>query len=84
ELQSIRLRVLGEDESIRVARAAERAAKEARRASIGIGAAVGGRGRGGAPGRAGPALEVAAVEVVAADEGDGLEEDAGAPAADWL
>jgi excinuclease ABC subunit B len=87
EIQSIRLRVLEEDESVRVARAAERAAKEARTAGVGVGAAAGGVGRrerSGGVGRPGPALEVASVEVVAAVEGDGLEEEAGAPAADWL
>ncbi len=84
EIQSIRLRVLEEDESIRVARAAERAAREAAAAQVG----GDGRGRRGAAGgraaRPGPALEVAAVEVVAASEAEGLEEEAGAPAADWL
>jgi excinuclease ABC subunit B len=88
EIQSIRLRVLAEDESVKVARAAERAA---RGMPVGVGmggrvaaAGAGGRSAGRVRAGSGPVLEVAAVEVVPVAEGDGLEEDAGAPAADWL
>ena len=88
EIQSIRLRVLAEDESVKVARAAERAARGTP-VGVGVGSRVdaavaGGQGAGRVGAGSGPVLEVAAVEVVPVAEGDGLEEDAGAPAADWL
>ena len=84
EIQSIRLRVLSEDQSVIVARAAEVAARS-RPASHAPGAPV-------EP--LGPALEVASVSVVAAGEepvgvtpgGDGGEEagDGAGTASDWL
>ena len=84
EIQSIRLRVLSEDQSVVVARAAEAAAMS-RPASHGA--------PGAPPEPAGPVLEVASVSVVAAGEepagvipvgqGDGDGDGAGT-ASDWL
>jgi len=92
EIQQIRLRVLEQDQSVVVGRAAERAAADAR------------RGRGGRPGeraggdgRAGPSFEVTEVTVLPAleepvaavapsggDEAGGEAADGGATASDWL
>jgi excinuclease ABC subunit B len=96
EIQQIRLRVLEQDASVTVARAAERAATAARgdgRGSGLAGAADRARGRRAANAAAdgGPALEVMSVTVLPAEEepsdtldgvpGDGVGE---GTAADWL
>ncbi len=89
EIQQIRLRVLEQDQSVIVARAAERAAADARRAP---------GGRPGEPaagdGRSRPAFEVTEVAVVPVSEGvpvgaeiEAAGDDApggGATASDWL
>jgi len=82
EIQQIRLRVLEEDASVTVGRAAEAAGRGSG------GGAVTGRGaaRGRRPGQReeaplGPALEVTSVEVVAAGEEPAIGE---GTAADWL
>jgi len=84
EIQNIRLRVLEQDASVTIARAAERAASEAGGSSRGglTGAADRNRGRRAAEAAAaaGPAMEVTSVEVLPADEeplGEGT-------ASDWL
>jgi superfamily II DNA/RNA helicase len=92
EIQQIRLRVLEQDQSVVVARAAERAAADARR---GTRAQQAGAGRG--DGRAAPAFEVTEVTVLPAVEelpvGEGVDAEAsdgreavdgGATASDWL
>jgi hypothetical protein len=93
EIQQIRLRVLEQDASVTVARAAERAAAEAGRAGRGglTGAADRARGRRAAEAAAmaGPVLEVTSVTVVPADEEpaaslDGEPAVAEVTAADWL
>jgi hypothetical protein len=96
EIQQIRLRVLEQDASIAVGRAAERAARDAGDAGgRGLtGAADRARGRRGAAAAvaAGPAMEVTSVTVLPADEepGDGLDGAAGesgideGTVADWL
>jgi excinuclease ABC subunit B len=93
EIQQIRLRVLEQDASVTVARAAERAAAEAGRARRGglTGAADRARGRRAAEAAAmaGPVLEVTSVTVVPADEEpaaslDGEPAVAEVTAADWL
>src|SRR4249919_2556062 len=70
EIQQIRLRVLQEDASISVGRAAERAAKDASNGRGLTGAADRARGRRGAAAavEAGSAMEVTSVTVLAADE----------------
>ena len=72
EIQQIRLRVLEQDASVTVARAAERAAADAGAASRGglTGAADRNRGRRAAEAAAaaGPVMEVTSVEVLPADE----------------
>jgi excinuclease ABC subunit B len=89
EIQQIRLRVLEQDASITVGRAAERAAREA--ASTGLtGAADRNRGRRQAEAAAsGPAFEVTSVTVLPADEepaetADGVPAIDEGTAADWL
>jgi superfamily II DNA/RNA helicase len=96
EIQQIRLRVLQEDASITVGRAAERAGREAHDAGgRGLtGAADRARGRRGAAAAvaAGPAMEVTSVTVLPADEepADNLDGVPGEPGidegtiADWL
>jgi excinuclease ABC subunit B len=93
EIQQIRLRVLEQDASVTVARAAERAAADARRGASGglTGAADRARGRRAAEAAeaAGPVLEVTSVTVVPADEEpaaslDGESAVAEVTAADWL
>jgi excinuclease ABC subunit B len=93
EIQQIRLRVLEQDASVTVARAAERAAAEARRGTGGdlTGAADRARGRRAAEAAeaAGPVLEVTSVTVVAAEEEpaatlDGEPATAEVTASDWL
>jgi hypothetical protein len=96
EIQQIRLRVLEQDASITVGRAAERAARDAHDSGgRGLtGAADRARGRRGAAAAlaAGPAMEVTSVTVLPADEepGDGLDGVPGEPGidegtvADWL
>ena len=70
EIQQIRLRVLEEDASITVGRAAERAAKDSSNGRGLTGAADRARGRRGAAAavEAGSAMEVTSVTVLAADE----------------
>ena len=70
EIQQIRLRVLQEDASITVGRAAERAAKDSSNGRGLTGAADRARGRRGAAAavEAGSAMEVTSVTVLAADE----------------
>jgi excinuclease ABC subunit B len=82
EIQQIRLRVLEQDASVTVARAAERAARDASgTAGDGLtGAADRARGRRAAE-AAGPVLEVTSVTVLPADDEDGLGE---GTASDWL
>jgi excinuclease ABC subunit B len=91
EIQQIRLRVLEQDQSIIVGRAAERAASEAHQARRSVRA--GGAGRRPEPPK--PALEVTSVEVLPADDEpagtlDGVPGDGGAEgelagvASDWL
>jgi excinuclease ABC subunit B len=77
EIQQIRLRVLEQDQSVIVGRAAERAASS-RPARSGAGAAD--RGGGQVPERV---LEVTAVTVAPADDGDG-DDALAATASDWL
>jgi excinuclease ABC subunit B len=94
EIQQIRLRVLQEDASITVGRAAERAAGSSSDGRGLTGAADRARGRRGAAAAmaAGPAMEVTSVTVLAADEepGDNLDGVPGEPGidegtvADWL
>ncbi len=81
EIQAIRLRVLTEDASISVGRAAERAASEAATPAAARPAAR--RGRPGSRGTAGagPELEVTEVRVVAAGDESATAE---GTAADWL
>jgi hypothetical protein len=81
EIQQIRLRVLEEDASVIVGRAAEAAGRGSGRAGPG-----GGEARGRRPGQreaieTGPVLEVTSVEVVAAGEEPAIAE---GTAADWL
>ncbi len=84
EIQQIRLRVLEQDASVTVARAAERAGREARGGATGglTGAADRNRGRRAAEVAAasGPVLEVTSIEVLPADE-EPLSE---GTASDWL
>ena len=95
EIQQIRLRVLEEDASITVGRAAERAGASGVRTGAGLtGAADRARGRRGAAAAvaAGPAMEVTSVTVLPADEepADNLDGVPGEPGidentiADWL
>jgi hypothetical protein len=94
EIQQIRLRVLQEDASITVGRAAERAAKDSSNGRGLTGAADRARGRRGAAAavEAGSAMEVTSVTVLAADEepSDNLDGVPGEPdidentIADWL
>jgi hypothetical protein len=92
EIQQIRLRVLEQDASVTVARAAERAAAEAGRGSGGLtGAADRARGRRAADAAAasGPVLEVTSVTVIPAEDEpaaslDGDPATAEVTAADWL
>jgi hypothetical protein len=95
EIQQIRLRVLQEDASITVGRAAERAGRAARHSSGGLtDAADRARGRRGAAAElaAGPAMEVTEVTILPADEepADNLDGVPGEPGidegtiADWL
>jgi len=94
EIQQIRLRVLQEDASITVGRAAERAAKDSSNGRGLTGAADRARGRRGAAAavEAGSAMEVTSVTVLAADEepADNLDGVPGEPdidentIADWL
>ena len=94
EIQQIRLRVLQEDASITVGRAAERAARGASDGRGLTGAADRARGRRGAAAAvaAGPAMEVTSVTVLPADEepADNLDGVPGEPGidentvADWL
>ena len=95
EIQQIRLRVLQEDASITVGRAAERAARSDASDGRGLtGAADRARGRRGAAAAvaAGPAMEVTSVTVLPADEepADNLDGVPGEPGidentiADWL
>jgi excinuclease ABC subunit B len=93
EIQQIRLRVLEQDASVTVARAAERAAAEARRGTGGdlTGAADRARGRRAAEAAeaAGPVLEVTSVTVVPAEEEpaatlNGEPATAEVTASDWL
>ena len=93
EIQQIRLRVLEQDASITVGRAAERAATGRTGGNGLTGAADRARGRRGAAAAiaAGPAMEVTSVTVLPADEepadnldgvpGDGIDE---GTVADWL
>jgi hypothetical protein len=84
EIQQIRLRVLEQDASVTVARAAERAGRAARDGSSGglTGAADRNRGRRAeeAAAAAGPVMQVTSVEVLPADE-EPLSE---GTASDWL
>ena len=94
EIQQIRLRVLQEDASITVGRAAERAARGSSDGRGLTGAADRARGRRGAAAAvaAGSAMEVTSVTVLAADEepGDNMDGIPGEPdidqntVADWL
>jgi hypothetical protein len=96
EIQAVRLRVLEQDASITVARAAERAADAAGTAATGLtGAADRARGRRAveAAAAAGPILEVTSVTVLPAEEEpgathdgepDGDEAGEGGTASDWL
>ncbi|MBP1704541.1 MAG: uvrB [Chloroflexi bacterium] len=82
EIQAIRLRVLEEDASLAVGRAAEAAGRD----GVTTTAAAAPRGRGGRPGAVGevaatPVLEVTAVTVVPAGEEPAVAE---GTAADWL
>jgi len=92
EIQQVRLRVLQEDASISVGRAAERAARDATGRGL-TGAADRARGRRGAAAiAAGPAMEVTSITVLPADDepGDTLDGPPGEPGidegtvADWL
>ena len=87
EVQQIRLRVLEQDASVTVVRAAERAARDAAGRGL-TGAADRNRGRRSAEAAAGrPAMEVLSVEVLPADEelvepdATGIDE---GTVADWL
>jgi excinuclease ABC subunit B len=83
EIQQIRLRVLEQDASVTVARAAERAGREARGGATGLtGAADRNRGRRAAEAAAasGPVMEVTSIEVLPAEE-EPLSE---GTASDWL
>jgi len=72
EIQQVRLRVLEQDQSVIVGRAAERAAR-------------GGRGDGGrAEASVEQALEVTAISVVPVDEAAGEDDAVAATASDWL
>jgi superfamily II DNA/RNA helicase len=93
EIQQIRLRVLEQDASITVGRAAERAATDARTGSTGLtGAADRARGRRAAEAAdaaPGSILEVTSVTVLPAEDQpaetlDGQPPDSGEVAADWL
>jgi superfamily II DNA/RNA helicase len=95
EIQQIRLRVLQEDASITVGRAAERAGRAARDSAGGLTDAADrarGRGGGAAALAAGPAMEVTEVTILPADEepADNLDGVPGEPGidegtiADWL
>ena len=83
EVQQIRLRVLEQDASIIVGRAAERAGRSASGTARGLdNAAASARGRrGAAAAAAGPALEVTSIQVLPADEEPGIDENT---VADWL
>jgi hypothetical protein len=89
EIQQIRLRVLEEDASITVGRAAERAAREAAGRGL-TGAADRARGRRGAAAiAAGPTMEVTSITVLPADEEpvattDGVPGIDEGTVADWL
>ena len=81
EIQQIRLRVLEEDASVVVGRAAEAAARRGAPPSARRGGGRGGRGARGPGAPAAPVLEVTAVEVVPAGEEPAV---ADGTAADWL
>jgi hypothetical protein len=83
EVQQIRLRVLEQDASIVVGKAAERAGRSASGQARGLdNAAASARGRRGAAAKAaGPALEVTSITVLPADEEPGIDD---GTAADWL
>jgi len=90
EIQQVRLRVLEQDQSLVVARAAERAAKEATEGRGLTGAADRARGRRSAEAVSdAQVFEVTSVTILPADEEPAGEEDggdasAGGTAADWL
>nr|MBA2373377.1 UvrB/UvrC motif-containing protein [Chloroflexota bacterium] len=79
EIQQIRLRVLEQDASVIVGRAAERAASGGGLAGAALRAR--GRSRAAAEAERGPAMEVTSVTVLPADEEPGTSE---GTASDWL
>jgi len=90
EVQQIRLRVLEQDASVIVGRAAERAGRSSAGTARGLdNAAASARGRRGAAAvAAGPALEVTSIQVLPADEEPGSSDGEAAidenTVADWL